>query len=93
MHSIWLTSKCSSYGAEVGSEKVCVSHKRWTFRDENKVTRNDLSKESLLWEIDQSLERLQTDYIDIYQLHWPDPNVPLKETAEALKEMLDAGKN
>lgn len=73
-------------------DKVIIASKGGLLWDENKVTRNDLSKESLLWEIDQSLERLQTDYIDIYQLHWPDPNVPLKETAEALKEMLDAGK-
>lgn len=73
-------------------DKVIIASKGGLLWDESKVTRNDLSKESLLWEIDQSLERLQTDYIDIYQLHWPDPNVPLKETAEALKEMLDAGK-
>lgn len=71
---------------------VLIASKGGLLWDENHVTRNDLSKESLLWEIDQSLERLQTDYVDIYQLHWPDPNTPLKETAEALQIMLDAEK-
>ena len=62
---------------------------RWEKKYE---TINDLSKESLMWEIDQSLKRLQTDHIDIYQMHWPDPKVPLEETADALQRMKDAGK-
>src|SRR5437588_11235652 len=43
-------------------------------------------------EIDDSLRRLQTDYIDIYQVHWPDPLVPIEETAEAMQTLLDEGK-
>jgi len=43
-------------------------------------------------EIDNSLRRLQTDHVDLYQLHWPDPLTPVGETAEALCELLDAGK-
>src|ERR1700759_5445396 len=43
-------------------------------------------------EIDDSLRRLRTDRIDIYQVHWPDPLVPIEETADAMRELLQAGK-
>jgi len=43
-------------------------------------------------EIDDSLRRLRTDYIDIYQVHWPDPLVPLEETAEAMRLLYERGK-
>jgi aryl-alcohol dehydrogenase-like predicted oxidoreductase len=42
-------------------------------------------------EIEDSLRRLLTDAIDIYQVHWPDPNTPIEETAQALAER-QAGK-
>jgi len=35
---------------------------------------------------------LRTDYIDIYQGHWPDPLVPIEETAEAMQRLFDQGK-
>ena len=43
-------------------------------------------------EIEDSLRRLQTDRIDIYQVHWPDPIVPIEETAEALLALQKQGK-
>lgn len=43
-------------------------------------------------EIEDSLRRLGTDYIDLYQVHWPDPLVPVAETAEAMGRLLKAGK-
>src|SRR5262245_13967916 len=43
-------------------------------------------------EIDLSLFRLRTDYIDLCQVHWPDPDTPIDETAEALRDLKDAGK-
>jgi len=42
--------------------------------------------------IEDSLRRLGTDYIDLYQTHWPDPNVPIEDTLEALDRAVDAGK-
>jgi aryl-alcohol dehydrogenase-like predicted oxidoreductase len=42
--------------------------------------------------VDASLRRLQTDYIDLYQTHWPDPAVPIEATLEALDRLVDAGK-
>lgn len=43
-------------------------------------------------EIEDSLRRLQTDYIDVYMVHWPDPLVPFNETAEVMKNLMDEGK-
>jgi|SRR5579859_745048 len=42
--------------------------------------------------VDSSLKALGTDYIDLYQVHWPDPNVPFTETAGALADLKAAGK-
>jgi aryl-alcohol dehydrogenase-like predicted oxidoreductase len=50
------------------------------------------TRESILEEIDQSLERLDTDYIDLYQVHWPDGKTPHEETMETLLEIQKQGK-
>jgi aryl-alcohol dehydrogenase-like predicted oxidoreductase len=50
------------------------------------------SRARILQEIDDSLRRLRTDYIDIYQIHWPDPLVPIEETAEAMNTLYKQGK-
>ena len=42
--------------------------------------------------VEASLRRLGTDYIDLYQTHWPDPGLPLDETLEALDRMVEEGK-
>ena len=42
--------------------------------------------------VEESLRALGTDYIDLYQIHWPDPKTPFAETAAALAELLRAGK-
>ena len=52
----------------------------------------DSSREWLRQGVDDSLRALGVDYIDLYQVHWPDPNVSFTETAEALDELTDEGK-
>ena len=51
-----------------------------------------LSRKSILTEIDHSLERLGTDYVDLYQIHRWDPRTPIEETMEALHDVVKAGK-
>lgn len=58
---------------------------------DGKVFRN-ASRERIMLEIDESLRRLRTDHIDIYQIHWPDPLVKMEETAEAMNALLKQGK-
>jgi len=58
---------------------------------DGKVYRN-ATPARILQEVDDSLRRLRTDYIDIYQVHWPDPLVPVEETAEAMRSLHEQGK-
>jgi len=51
-----------------------------------------LSRKAILSEIDHSLRRLGTDYVDLYQIHRFDPHTPLEETLEALHDVVKAGK-
>jgi len=58
---------------------------------DGKVYRN-ATRNRIMAEIHDSLRRLRTDYIDIYQVHWPDPLVPMEETAGAMRELYEQGK-
>jgi aryl-alcohol dehydrogenase-like predicted oxidoreductase len=63
----------------------------------NGVMRDDpngkgLSRKEIMFEIDQSLKRLGTDYIDLYQIHRWDYETPIEETMEALHDVIKAGK-
>ena len=75
-------------------DKVILATKcglRWTKPEIGSVSKN-ATRKSLLEEIDMSLERLDTDYIDLYQVHWPDVNTPQEETMEALMTIQKQGK-
>ena len=50
------------------------------------------TRERIRTELHDSLRRLRTDYIDIYQVHWPDPLVPIEETADTMRELYRQGK-
>jgi len=58
---------------------------------DGKVWRNS-SPARIRKEVEESLRRLRTDYIDLYQVHWPDPLVPIQKTAGALARLLKEGK-
>ena len=59
--------------------------------DQDKVWR-DATASRIERELEDSLKRLQTDRIDIYQVHWPDSRTPMEETARALENLYQAGK-
>jgi len=59
--------------------------------DHDKIWR-DSTASRIEREVEDSLKRLQTDRIDIYQIHWPDPKTPMEETARALENLYQAGK-
>jgi aryl-alcohol dehydrogenase-like predicted oxidoreductase len=50
------------------------------------------SGKKVLQDCDDSLRRLKTDYIDLFQIHWPDPVTPVSETMEALESLVQKGK-
>ena len=72
-------------------ESVILATKVGLDLTNGKVQRNS-TRQRILQEFEDSLRRLQTDYVDIYQVHWPDPLVPVEETAATLHELFEQGK-
>ncbi|MGM0601090.1 MAG: aldo/keto reductase [Candidatus Rifleibacteriota bacterium] len=72
-------------------ENIYISTKAGLEWNNDNVFRNS-TRARIFKEIEDSLKRLQTDYIDIYYIHWPDPLVDFEETAMAMKELLNQGK-
>jgi aryl-alcohol dehydrogenase-like predicted oxidoreductase len=69
--------------------------KRWdtTGRDGKPATISHWAKaDGIIYECEQSLKRLNTDYIDVFQQHWPDPGTPVEESAVALTKLIEQGK-
>ncbi|MFO8133730.1 MAG: aldo/keto reductase [Thermoplasmatota archaeon] len=75
------------YGAR---EDVVIATKAGLEWDNGDIRRN-ASPERIRTEVHDSLERLHTDYIDIYQIHWPDPTVSFEKTAAVMHELYEEG--
>lgn len=72
-------------------DKVIIATKVGLEWRDGAVFRNS-SRKRILREVEDSLQRLGTTYIDIYQVHWPDPLVPIEETAGTMQELYKMGK-
>lgn len=72
-------------------QQVIIATKGGIHYEQGKQVR-DASPATLLRECEESLLRLQTDYVDLLYLHAPDPQVPVAESASALRQLLDSGK-
>ena len=72
-------------------DKVVIATKVGLEWKDGKVFRN-ASRGRIMREVEDSMRRLRTDYIDVYQVHWPDPLVPIEETAAAMQSLFKQGK-
>src|SRR6201995_5132370 len=70
--------------------KVFIATKVGLEWHDGSVTRNS-SPDRIRKEVEDSLRRLRTDYIDIYQIHWPDLTVPIEETARTMRALFEEG--
>jgi diketogulonate reductase-like aldo/keto reductase len=86
-----LIDTAESYGTEeVVGEAVKQLRNRVFIA--TKVSPRHFRRSDVLRAADKSLKRLRTDYIDLYQLHWPNCTVPIEETMGAMEELVDIGK-
>jgi diketogulonate reductase-like aldo/keto reductase len=83
-----------AYGneAEVGEGIVQSGIKREDLFLTSKIWREDLSEKNVIKSTEESLNKLQTNYLDLMLIHWPNPDYDLEETFEGLKKLHDSKK-
>ncbi len=73
-------------------DKVFLASKCGLVWDDTRTISRSLAASAVHSDVEASLRRLRTDHLDLLQLHWPDHDTPLEETARALEDLLRAGK-
>ncbi len=73
-------------------DEVFLATKCGMVWDDNRNVKTHLGPSSIRKEIEDSLRRLKTDYIDLYQFHWPDPETPVEESWHVMTELKKEGK-
>ena len=106
MHSaidlgITLFDTSDTYGTVWGDSEIMIGEVLEGIRDKVLLVtkfgcpaqrQRDSSRAWVLKALEKSLKRLRTDWIDIYMIHWPDPNTPMEETLRALDDLVTSGK-
>ena len=86
-----LIDTAESYGTEVAVGSAIRDIRDRVFLA-TKVSPNHLRKADVLRAADRSLHLLRVDWIDLYQVHWPNPSIPIEETMSAMDSLVEAGK-
>ncbi len=89
---ITLVDTAEIYRSEPLVAKAMAGKKRDDVFLATKAWPNHLHRDALISAFDGSLRRLGTSYIDLYQVHWPNPRVPIEETMGAMEELVRDGK-
>lgn len=73
-------------------DQIVLATKVHGVMDDDDPNKSGNSRRHIIDQVDASLKRLQTDYIDLYQIHRPQPDIPIDETLQALDDLIRAGK-
>jgi aryl-alcohol dehydrogenase-like predicted oxidoreductase len=82
----------TKYGLRWDTSKGSFYFKSSNSKDEEVSIHRYAGPESIIQECEDSLKRLKTDYIDLYQIHWHDPTTPINDTMEAISKLIKDGK-
>ena len=87
----WFIDTAESYGTEEVVGRAIQGNRKGVFLA-TKVSPRHFRQADVMTCADRSLRRLNTDYIDLYQLHWPNYTIPIAETIGAMELLVDRGK-
>lgn len=82
----------TKYGLRWDTEKGAFYFDSKDNEDNDIAIHKYAGKDGVIKECEDSLRRMGTDYIDLYQIHWPDPTTPIEETMEAVRQLKKDGK-
>ncbi len=89
---ITLVDTAEIYKSEPMVAEAIRGRKRDDLFIATKVWPNHVHRDSLIRALNKSLKRLGTSYVDLYQVHWPNPRVPIQETMGAMEQLIREGK-